>query len=396
MSLFSNHYGRTGVYGSGAYKGRISDPPNSLVGISFSDKKKCFHFGFDAQQGLGWDEVSGDRWVWPETQGAVLNVFDDIGQMLLVVWDEASGLPFVISTKDGPSGSGMDRTYVDKYDPYHPQNPIGYSDIESTIKLPEHFGEKKHYNIEHSETDLHIRPSKASNRGADGYGDNGLLEDFELGMSIYVDGKAVADDTIADVATDAENAFTVKASGPTNQIEVTTNKSDFRLMAVESYYNVKDNAKRPVVGRTTEDDYQKEFSLPSVWLSRGSNLLLNRANGQTLTGTGHSGPGPDGRSNTALVLDSTLYLANAAIADGTFMLWHRAGVSLPVAVTTYDSIGTWYLSYYRGVIGAAQILTIPNQIFDLRIYDTEISLAAIAHYFNNIENDEGRLYLPVW
>jgi hypothetical protein len=365
-----------------------------LKGISFSSYKKCFHYGFDSSQGFGWDEVSGSSWVWPETQGAVLNVPDGKGQMLLVVWDESSGFPYVISTKDSPYGSNMVRTYVDKKDP----NVVGSgTDIAATIKLPEHSGENKHYSIEHSETNIHVRPSKASNRSASGYDTNGLLSGFAINADIFVDGAIVATDTISSIATNAENVFTRRAEGPTNQIQLSTNKSDFRLMGMESYYKVSDTAHRPSVGRTTEDGYQKEFAVPTVWVSRGSNLLLNRATGATLSGAGSGATGPDGRSNSALLISTQVALANAAQTAGTFIMWRKAGYSVSgITFTDYSSaVSTWVLSYMTGVIPATLILPV-GSVFDVRIFSTVLTTSAIGHYYDDVSTNEGRCYLPVF
>lgn len=401
MGLVGNRYGLSARYGHEFYKGYANDAPNSLKGISYSDYKKCFHHGFDAQQGYGWDEVTGAAWVWPESQGCVQNVFDGSGQMLLVVWDEASGLPYVINTKDAPTNANMERVYKDKVDPLTAGSG---TDIAGTVKLPEHFGENKHYAVEHSETNIHVRPSKAANRDATGYDTNGLLTGFEFDANIYVDGSLVATAAIEDISTEAENVFDRKASGATNQIEIVSNKSDFRLMATESYYTVEDGAKRPAIGRTTEDTYHLAFATPTVWLSRGSRLLLNRASGVLLTGTANGLTGADNRSNSGMTISATVTATNAAIANGSILLWSKASgyavsgsslTALQIGSTDAPAVNGWYLYYKTGALGAA--LTFPaGTVFDARVYDTILTGDQIQDYYYDVKDNQGRNYLPVF
>jgi len=242
--ITSNRYGATGYYGEGPYKGQYNDNPNAIRGLSWADTKKCFHLGFTDQQGVGFDEVSGDSWVWPESHAAVLNVFDDSGVMLLVVWDEQTGLPYVISTKDGPANTNNSRIFVDKHNRLVTGSGV---DIECTVKLPEHNGDADRFDVSHSETFLHIRPTKATNRGATGYNTQGLPEDFKIDSKIYVDGYAVELSVSNDISTAVENVFPQSDdfSGRTNQQEFIFNKSDFKLVSIESFYERDDSAKYP-------------------------------------------------------------------------------------------------------------------------------------------------------
>lgn len=90
-------------------------------------------------------------------------------------------------------------------------------------------------------------------------------------------------------------------------------------------------------------------------------------------------------------------LANAAVASGTFMLWHTSGLSVSggILLTAYGVHGDWTLSYFSGSVPANLVLS-GAKIFDVRILSGVLSAGAIADYFNDIKNNSGNKYLPAW
>lgn len=386
------------------FRERIGDTtvqPGVLRGMAVSAFRRCLHLGLKSEQGLWWSEVSdadsdGD-WVWPETQGAVCDIIDEQGQSALVVWDERTGRPFVLNPRESASNSRMAQAWEDKIDLNDPAD--SGVDIAGRVKFAEDYGDEKQYDIEHNESHVSLRPVKASNRGAAGYGADGLPTGFKLGAKSYVDGKATSEIEITEINTSAETIYDRPLSGRSVQHEFNTTTSAWRLMEVLSYYTAKDKARRPATGtRTTEAGYGRELAAPVVWLSRGDSLLLNRSTLATLTGAGSAAAGPDGHANSALLITTPVELANAVQAAGTLMLWSTTEYE-PTGATlaTYDSIVvggvTWYLRYVTGAV-AANIELPAGTVFDVRLFSTEISTAAMAHYFSAMEDDSGRQYLP--
>jgi len=388
-----NRYGNS-TYGEGRYKG-VFDSLTTLRGLAWSDHKKCFHYGFNDSQGFGWDEVRDGDWVWPASQASVFKLVDDNGKTLLVVMDEASGLPYVINTHEGPANSGMTAQYKDKVDP----NVSGSgTDIGTECLLPDHYGEKIGYDIWHEQSRLHTRPVRVENRGASGFDANGLLTGQEFSSTLYADGKAVASSTMTNIPLTSEYVHDRKVKGNTLQQKISTNKSNYRVIRTESIYKVSDVNKMPSIGAMGEAAHEAEFATPVVWLSRGDTLLKNRYDGKTLSGAVTAIRGPDGIDGSAMSITSAVGLENAAISSGTVMLWSKTeyvitGITLVTYGTMTESGITWYLRSFSGAIPAALTL-VAGAAFDVRVYNTVISAAAMEHYFDNMKNFAGRAYLP--
>lgn len=391
-----NKYGYSGSYGSGPYKGLVADAPGRIQGLSVADTKKCFHLGLREEQGSGWAEVqdgAGD-WIWPSSQDAVVNWYDENGLEMLIVWDEADGLPYIINSRDGPTNSNLTKYWKDKVDPNVTDSG---TEISGSFKRGEDAGTRRHYINGHLESHLHARPVKASDRSASGHdSETGLIDDLAFGASLYSNGKIVPGSTIESLPLDSEFVYDREVTGKTLQTEFTFNKSKFRISAIETYYNTQDQALIPSKGNTTEAGYQTEFSLPVSWLSRGSSLLFDRATSLLLTGAASATSGPDGKSNSAMTISTTVEIGNSAISNGTLLLWHESGYTISgVSLTSVTTSGSWELSKATGSLPASIELG-AGDVFDFRLYSTVISADAITDYSGDVINNTGKNYLPVW
>lgn len=392
MSLLASRYGFTTAYGDGVYKAEAANgTPGVVRGISYSSNAKCLHWGVNEEQGLGWAEDQDGDLPWPESQGSVLNAFDENGEELLVILDEGSGLPYIINTFDGPSGSDYTKRYKDKVDP----NVSGSgTDIAVTIKQGEHIGEDPEFVLNNVEQRVTLRPINASNRGASGYDSSGLPTGFTLDANIYADGSQTASSSIETIPTDSEYVFDHAARGHSLQPEYVSNMAEFRLVRLRSQYRVQEIPLLPSKGNTTEADHQAEFATPTLWLSRGPTLLLDRASGSTISGTVTAIEGPDGISNSAMRFGTALALGNSAIAAGTLLIWTTSGYTISgVSLTAHSNSGAWYLYYCNGAIPAS--LSLPaGDVFDFRLYSTEITASARGDYYTDVVTFEGKNYLP--
>jgi hypothetical protein len=391
VGIVSERYGQLN-YGSGLYKGYADDDAfNAVPGLASNDYKKCFHLALKDEQGAGWDECNGDDWIWPESQGCVYTVFDRNGLQKLIVEDENTGLPYIINPRIGPNESGLTSCYKDKVDP----NVAGSgTEISCTVKLPEHSGEMLHYSIEHGETYLHLRPMVASNRGASGYTTDGMRTGFSLTAKLYEDGKATDSSEIASVNTDREIIHDRGGSADsTLQHEFSTNRSEWRFLKTESYYKVSDGPKIPYKGNTTEASHELEFASPTAWIGRGGSNLVNKADGTTLAGAATATTGPDGISASALTITAAVSLGNSAISNGTLLVWHKTGYTISgVSLTQVGTSGTWILSSATGALPASIELG-TGDVFDVRLFSSAISSAAITHYYNDVTENSGKVYL---
>lgn len=398
MSLLSNRYGYTGAYGDLPYKGQASDSvPGVVRGISYSTKRKCFHFGFNPSQGLGWAEdndydVTADI-PWPESQAAVAKLYDEYAQPIIVVFDESSGLPYIINTRDGPTNSKMVKRWQDKYDP---NDSTSGTHPTWSLTQREHSGEELDYQIENDQQRVHVRPVKADNRSATGYDTTtGLPTGLEIDAQLTADGDVTADTTIDDIPTNREYVFDHDARGHSLQQKLTFNRTAVRVQRIRSQYTIFDEPLIPAKGQLTEGDYQAEFAAPELWLSRGETLLLDRASGATLSGTVGAITGPDGKSNSAMRLGATLSLGNSAQASGTLILWAESGYTISgVTLTAHSHSGSWYLYYVTNV--PANLELPAGDVFDVRIYSGSISSGARGDYYTDVVSHSGRNYLPIW
>jgi hypothetical protein len=378
MSTPVNRYGFTGAYGDGTYKGELPVVTGNVRGLSASAYKKCFHLGLTEPQGLGWAEVRGGDPVWPESRGSVLSVYDENSLALVVVYDEATGLPYIINPRTGPTNSRLTNTWKDKVDP----NADGSgTTIPTYAKLPEHHGDKKHYDVAHAEGNLTVRPVVAS---------EGLPGTLEFDSYAYTNGSTTSTANRHDIDTDIEYTYPEAVRGKTVQHEIRTNEAEYRVTKVEQYYVAGDNSRTSRGSVPTEATYEAELATPAVWISRGANLLLNRATGLTLaTGAGTATTGPDGRSNSALTITTPVLLGNSVLASGTTMLWHKSGYTISgVTLTQHGTSGSWILSYAN--TSPANITLPVGDVFDVRVYSGVIGSAARTDYYNNIVNDAGR------
>lgn len=390
-----NRYGLGGAYGDGLYKGIFDDTLNTLRGLAWADTRKCFHLGFNETQGYGWNEDQDGDMIWPENQACVLTTINDSGQQDLIVYDEKSGMPYIMNTREGPSGSGMVTIWKDKVDDFVDASGTA---ITSYVTLPEHFGEKLGYDIWHEQSRIHARPVQNANRNATGFDANGLPSTIAFASTYYSDGNTVSEGTMSDVALNSEYVHDRKFKGNSLQQKISANVSNYKIVRTESIYKVSDVQKIPAIGANTEAAYELELAAPVIWLTRGEEQLRNRYDNSVLTGTVSATTGPDGLSNSAMTVTSVA-LANSAIASGTVMLLSTTAYSISgISLTTYDTISvsgtTWYLRYVTGAIGASLSLG-AGVVFDLRVYNSVISSAALTHYLDNIENNSGIAYLPV-
>jgi hypothetical protein len=399
-----------------------TNAPGDLQGLATSSGRCCLHLGLKNEQGLWWSEITDGDWVWPESQGCVCDLIDDQGQSLLVVWDERTGRPFVLNPREGPSNSRLDASWEDKLDLNRPASlsadtaPGAGTAIPATVRFAEDYGEERNFDVEHGETHITLRPVKANNRGASGYTGEGLPNAFVLSAKSYLEGNPVAAVTIDAIDTTTETVYGRILRARTIQHEFITTTSEWRLMGINSYYTAMDKAKLAGSGtRPSSADYARAFSAPTIWLTRGGDLLLNRMDLRTIPGTVTPAPGPDGRSNSAMLITDEIALAEYDLQRTRIItLWSTSayvveGISSSFQYT-FDTLVTggvtWYLRYTRFGMGG-DIALPAGTVFDVRVfpYDPEESaplptstpamgVAAMRHYFNSVKEDSGRQYLP--
>jgi hypothetical protein len=376
-------------YGDGYYKGESFSDTEVIPGLGFNTSKKCFQFGFNSEHGGGWSERGGDNWIWPESPASILTLFDGENREQ-IVWDSKDGLPYIIDSKDGPLNSDKVKAWKDKVDPNIVDSG---TDILWEILTGEFIGEEFHYFVSLLDTHLSFKPANPLKKNTTGFDAAGLPLSFVANCEARVDGSVTETGSALNTPSGRDITIERTVRGKSIQLAISGVVSAFKLRTIETYLKVEDKPDNSV--STTESTYQELLSNPVFWISRYIGLV-NRVTGLTVSNVACSLiAGPDGISDSAFNLHTDfLVWENDTISNGTILIWHKAGYVIPsVTLIEVDSIGTWILSYFTGEITSGKYLPL-GDFFDFRLFNTPISVAAILHYFDNIKNHNGDIYLP--
>ena len=302
-------YGTTGDYGTGLYKGEYQlsggvyqypqNRINYLTGI-------CLRLGIKPEHGLGWSYYeNGVHWLWPEPNVLPIEVEDDNQQMRSLVLDERAGRFYEFPTRDGPAGSGLVATYLDKEDQY------GGAEIPCKIIFPEQTGTREHEMLDHMESHAYLRPQKESDRNTGGHTVLGYRNAFEIDFGFYKMGELIEHVRSINIPDTGEIGMDRRTEAPRLSPFIETKTSSFKLVGIDNFYNQKDMAGSRTQKQMKEGTWQFEYSEPLLWYTRGYNPLLNRAKGTNFTGTFFTETtGPDQNSSSAIVLTALDYLSD--------------------------------------------------------------------------------------
>jgi hypothetical protein len=367
----------------------------------------CYRFALSEEQGvIGGIRYDGDDWIKPPHGIGGYEVSDDNGHSLQVAFDNRSGKFYWISTYDGPTGSGLSKTFLDKDD----GAGVG-TEIDWSLSFGADTGSLMKYDIRHEVSNLTIDPYDPSNAGATGYDSEGFRSGLEIDFYLY--GRANAWETPVaqslDIIKDGDISFDETPQDKAFQIKIVGNRSECVISELVSYYVVMEQAAIPEKRATTESDHQLALAAPVLWLSRGPNLYLNRATGQVIAGTPVGVTGVDGKVNSAFRISSPLPTISVSLTTGSILFWADGAVTVSVggaavAMTSAGTHGGWTL-YYATQIGlsvpATGILTLTpvggaRKIEDLRVYNSDVSSDTRTYIYNDIIRNDGDNVMGLW
>jgi len=345
----------------------VSETDQNLMDTNFLNNPKSFHYGFSEGHGFNWSENSGEEWVWPES-GASIFETDYNGEVVKIAYDLYDDLPYIINTRNSEN---LVESYLDK----------GVTKIVTDIILPEYTGDLRKYSFSHVQTDIRFRA---------------ILTETDLSDSLQIDASLITKsgttpiETIKDASIDKEIVFITSnrriEDTSTRQLEIATNESKFQLMGYNSTFKVNDKTKTASKGGTK--DYSIFLASTTSWYSRGD-YSLDRCTGNYTTLTGSEITGVDSRANSAISLTGDLTLDNIAQADGCLMFWYKgtAPVITDVIYTNseYAISGDWKLAYANGSIPANMVMPSLSEVFDIRIYASNIETDYLDEYKVNYE-----------
>jgi len=250
---------------------------------------KSYHFGWADKTGRGWSENAGDDWIWPLTS-ASCSVMELNGEKILMAWDSRDSMQYIIDPRIP--------TYVDKADTDY-QNG---TEIATEFITSEYTGEMKQYELTHLETNIKMLPALDQ---------DALSEELEVSFGLIVDEGGIPVEVTANIDTEKEIEFyfSNQQTSPTTQrqLQMTTNRSDFRLDWIGSYFINEDKLKTPRTN--SRDEVMAYFSDVTSWYTRGKGYEFDRATGAISSiFSGIPATGMDGWSDSAFTLDTVFSL----------------------------------------------------------------------------------------
>jgi len=267
----------------------------------------CLRLAVKPEQGSLWSILSGASWVWPEPEIGGIQIEDGRDYGRQVALDERTGKWYEISTYEGPAESGLTECWTDKDD----------AEIDCSILLPEHKGAAESYLMEFLEAHAYLRSMP----------DLDYRTGFQMDAWIYKNGEQTHIATTKNIGREADIYFDRPAKAKRLQLGLTFNRSCFRVVALDEYYNAMDMANStPIDQRQTESTVnQEDYTDSLLWITRGLRPTLNRAIGNLSTVVGDSPAqveGPDGMDDSALEFDGSGYLETPArdTADTDFSI----------------------------------------------------------------------------
>jgi PKD repeat protein len=371
---------------------RVTDWDETGKGLDVSRTNKCLRFGTNPDTHLGFMEITGEGWPMPEARVGAVLMYDDQEQLHGLVLDAQDGLWYNVTPRNGPAGTGMEKHFKDKVAP----DGTGGVDYHPRVHFAPDRGNMEHLFISPGENHFYLRPARPEKAGEEGYDDRGYPEDLQMQAEFYADlNLSVAAAKAEDIAMPKhEVRFDRTIDGNVIETQIEFNQGEVALIGREQMFKAVDRPAGPSEQQTSETAHQAALSDLGVWLSRGTGLT-NRATLATLAGEAGATEGPDGESDSALSITGPVGLANAAVANGTLMLWHKAGYTIAgAALQEVGTTGAWVLSHATGALPANLELG-AGDVFDVRLADTgPLSVAARQYYYENITLKGGDKVLP--
>jgi PKD repeat protein len=418
-------------------------------GLRVAQTDTCWRLAVKPEQGIGWTQYTGN-FVFPESHVGTIKITDTNNQVSWLIFDSSTGRPYILANRNGPPGTEITKEFRDKVSDY------SGLEIPTRITLKEHTG-KDEKPMRHEVSKMFMRPYTESNKNATGYGANGQRDAQEVDIRVYLDGAETDAAKAVDVPINGEISLDKKLQAARVQVEYRTAASEFKVVGFSQKYLYL-NKKAPPSGIiTNEQTQQNEFGLPVLWLSRGPNLLMDRATGVACTGTTlGTTTGPDGKTQSAMafaattgitktlsgnltgdfsiafclssILASTGVLTfsvgagqvNANMVGGVYFLeyvdasgsysqqldWDGDGwVFLTIARSGYAlrftengvHLQQFVLPSIEAIGGDVGIMTLAaGYLFDLRILAAALSTEAALYYYTDLTQNSGNSFLPMW
>jgi hypothetical protein len=361
--------------------------------------EQSLRLAVEPTQGYGWSEIVGDDWAVPLDNWGIMQYVDENGAIRNLIADKNDGFLWEEGT--------YDRTAYSRLSGRDKETGTTGTEIATEFHGAgiNHSGATEDYPQEHFESHYFVEPMYPNDKGKTGYDSNGFRTEQQFDLDAYGDGNI---ETISastdDIPVNGDIVFSgTKLEKKQMQFVFKSAAGEFVLKSNRHDFLAKPKAGNRTERTVSEMTNQAVLALPSYWIVRNGRYgplrdILNRI---TLTASGTEVTGADGRVSSAFSLTSPFQLANEAIAgDFTFLLFGFAAAiataQSPLASFGEEFGGGWNLWYWQGTgLNANQLLS--NCIFeDIRIYNSQLSSAALRDLYNDMRYNEGKGLLPLF
>lgn len=351
----------------------------------------CWNFAVTKDQGVGGGVyITGTDWIKPPDGIAGMQIIDGSDHSRQVALDNKSGKLYWISTYDGPTGSGLGISFVDKDD-----TTGAGTEITANMKYRGHTGSSEFVFITHDESHFFFSPDDILKKSTTGHDANGYRTGTEINIKLYKNYEPTTEyDSSSNIPKEGDVSFTDEQECHVHQFEIISNRSEVQLRGSKHLYWQDNRANEPSLRTMTEDDYQEDLCQPVLWPSIVSGSLINRINNAAIVpGTYQLALGPTGDMD-ALSFSQEIDFGVVNITNGTVLFWEyedsvavRIGVNdgswlTPVSAGSFASAyGTWYLMYALGVTDHGALIFSPTggpSIWNPQVFNSAISTAALA------------------
>ena len=355
----------------------------------------CYRFAITPEQGIGPSRVTGTSWIRPPDGINGFKITDTNNNDRQVVFDNISGTLYWISTRTGPTGSSMTRTFVDK----DTGAGVG-TEISGSLVLAAHTGTTEHYFLRHLESHFYFRPYDETNRDATGYDDGGYRDDLAVNIEAYRNNEPTTYFTrTLDIAKDGDITFLDNPESNVIQLKISVNRSEVLFVGSVHYYDGSTKQAAPDNRVSTESDYQREVSLPVLWVHARGSSVIDRATGNVITGaSGCTVTTGVSSRNTAASFATAQTFGSVALTAGSLFLWYQGTIAslkigaTSVSLTTVGTYGSWTLAHATAITATGSVIITPSTtviVDDFRIVNSAISAEFRTYYYNDVNSNSG-------
>jgi len=387
--------GKTTIYVYDYDYGDENGPDQPLPSLT----NRCYRLPVRPGDGYGPSEYKdsdnpGEDWIWPPSEKGTAIGYTNEKQEIALVLDAKTQKIYQINDET---------IWEDRVGRGYTEGKRIISECHQKSYVAQN-GEN--VSIIHNETHSFFKPFKKTNRGAEGFDENGLPLDFQVDMQMHKNGEQVYEKKTTNVPVDGDIVFPEKLEARELQLRVKMYRAPWLLTELKNEFETVDKAAWPNLRQMTETDYQLALSsLPLFHISRNFYPLRNRATGVNAAGTiANLVTGPDEREFSGVNFAAGNGVSDTLVADldgdFTIMGWFNNMPTLTaglwnVGVLDIDIVAGYVLEIDDGVNPVMQVnlgfsgtswahIAIIREGLTLRVYENKILLESFD--LNSIEN----------